>query len=192
MKKLISLLIIVACLLALSGCGIAGTILSAGISIVTSKTNLDYEGEAETFYFGEFTITLTDRFSPQYGDIALFTSYSGTWVEVENHSFMYSNYSEGLTIGEYASIYRERLLAGEIGPANVSDVSDVLTDDGLVYLSFSAGGLLGEKYVVGFYLGTQSLWICSFSQSERNYDVYEPYFFEWASSVRIINSNAEA
>lgn len=194
MKKVIALIILVTCLLAFSGCGIAGTILSAGISAVSSTVSPDYEGEPETFYCAELSITLTDRFwqdydvNPGYG---VFTSLAGTTVAVEKNQFMYSAYSEGLSVGEYAATFRGLLESGEAGFEGVSSIGDVTERDGLVCLGFEVGDVLVTKYIAAFYVGAESLWICYFSQSGSNYDKYEPHFLKWAASVKINNTNAE-
>lgn len=194
MKKIIALVILVTCLIAFSGCGIAGTILGGGISAVSSSVSPDYEGEPETFYFGELSITLTERFwqdydvNPGYG---VFTSLAGTTVAVEKNQFMYSGYSEGLSAVEYAATFRELLESGEAGFEGVSRIGEVAERGGVVYLGFDVGEVIVTKYIAAFYVGADSLWICYFSQSKSNYDKYEPYFLEWAASVKINNTNAE-
>lgn len=193
MKKIAALLVFVLCTLALTGCGLAWNIIDVGISAASNMLNPDYESEPETFYSYELRITLTDRFLPYpEGEMPYaFKTSGGTMLLVEKNIFMYSDYTEGLTLTEYAEILREQISSGEGVFDDVTELSEVKEKDGLVYLTVVNGHFPAMKYLVSLHVGAGALWVCYFEQTEKNYDKYEPYFLEWASSVKISNTNSE-
>ena len=193
MRKLLAILIILSCVIALSGCTVAIWILDAGIGAISRKVNPDYEGEAETFYYDELSITLTDRFEHAGYDAGnpVYLSNNSTAVMLEKHFYMYSDYSEGMSAEEYAAALSEQLLIGTESMPNVTYVSEVYNSNGLVYIICERDDA-GARYLVSVHIGEYAVWFCYFGQAKSRYEDYEPYFIGWASSVKINRANSEA
>lgn len=195
MRKLIALLMIIACLFALCSCNIFGTIGMRVVDEVLTAVYPDYEEEPETFYFAELSITLTESFLPYMNEEngASFVSMTNTTVLVEKHPFLYSPYEEGLTLDEYAAIFRERALGGEIFVyEELHGIGEVESADGVVCLTCEIGYLGSDKCLISFHVGADALWICYFICDEYKFDTYLPHFVGWAASVKISNTETQA
>ena len=191
MKKTVALLILVGCILTMTSC-MPLSIITSVIDTVYAALNPDYEAEDESFSFGKLNITLTAEFYEVWRDdiSAEFNSTSGTYVCIDRHEFMYSDF-EPDDILSMAEKFRERIVSESENDDSVKNISEVANEDGIIFLSYDYSFITTEKYLVCFYKDSVNLWVVYFCCPDTSYDTYLPYFKKWARSVTIDISGTE-
>lgn len=196
MKKIIALLVLVVCLFTLCSCGIAGDIISVTSGVLINKFYRDYEKPLTTVHVGAFSMELPESFygSSDGSGMAMYASLNSTIVMVGKDDFMYTAYPAGETNEEYARIMRERTL--EYVPSDgieIMTVGDVVSIPGSAYYTIEyRDGLYMYKCLISMHADTDALWSCCFVCTSERFDTYQPYFIEWASSVKLNSVNSEA
>ena len=193
MKKILSMVIIFACLLSLCSCGIAGYILEIGSLAIVDNFYRDYEQDPKVFHFEQMSITLTDGFyGESYETMALYSSLNETIVTLEKLELLYLGYENGLSVEEYAELVRLDISHNEFASfVDVTELSEVVSENGIVYFEMYLANSYGVKYLVSVDYSGDSLWLCYFGTYSDKYEEYRPHFLKWAASVEISNANQE-
>ena len=195
MKKIIALLVLVVCMFSLCSCGVAGTIVNVTSNVLINKFYHDYEKPLTTVHVGALSMEIPESFDAfVLDDTAAFVSLNNTWIVVEGVLFMYSSYSAGQTNEEYAALCRDTMITELESVGNiVSDISDIVSiPSGACFSVKVTEGLSSSNTFTSVHSDNDSIWICQFSCVSDRFDIYEPYFIEWASSVKLNSVNSEA
>ena len=194
MKKIIALVLLLACVFALSSCNLAidlvvGTIVEA---------YPDYKYPETKFSHGALEITLTEAFLGDDG-----VGYNGLWLDTANGTtavvtradFLNLDYEPGLSVAEYAEQHKlgmpdNYVEEAEIG-VSIGDFSDVVTRGEYAYYTADVSFVFETRYLFAIFSTASEIYCVEFSGPVYNYEEYEPYYLKWADSVVIDNSNSE-
>lgn len=159
MKKLLSLLLVLATLLALSSCG---------------------EAAPKDFSSNGMTITLTDDFkeNTQQGYTVCYES-SDVAVFVLKESFSLQQNLGELTLDEYAEVVRN--VNSSKSPTEISK-ADGLTS--MEYSFFNENMNQNHKYFCTMFKSSDAFWLVQFVCIEDVYDTHMDSFLNWAKSIK--------
>lgn len=139
-----------------------------------------YEGALKKFTVEELTVTLTDEFMKMSvfaeGYTAAFGAPDATLL-ILKETFEDLGIDNSYSSEDYAWAVHDGY--------STDTITDVYTEDGLVYFEFSATAEEGNvyKYFAVCYKSTDAFWLLQFATDEPFYDTYRPYFVSWAKSV---------
>lgn len=189
MKRIIAILILVGCVISMTGCGLVGT-------IIYGQINKDYEAEEMVFSYDNLSITLTDAFygtEDEYG--YLLTSDAGTAINITKFDYVYSEISPELSLCEQVESVRAGFVVDEEDEESFSlfyNVSEVIEEDGLVYFTADMFLLVEMRSMIFFYSDKDALWMVDFCGFGFYYETYKPHYLKWAGSVDLRDIHTQA
>jgi hypothetical protein len=166
MKKVVSVLLVFAVLLALSSCALIGKV---------------YDKEAAEFSSNGLKITLTEAFSETTVEnyTVCFASKSVLVLGLKE-AFSIQEGLADLTLNEYAALVRQS--NSEKSPTEISK------ENGLTSFEYSFLNTEENKtyrYFTVMYKGSDAFWTVQLACEESAYEEYKPYMIEWAKSVTV-------
>ena len=166
MKKIVSVLLVLAALLALSSCALIGKV---------------YDKAPATFTSNGLTITLTEAFAET--DVENYTVCLASKAVVVlglKEAFSLQEGFEDLTLDEYAVLARQ---------SNASkSPSEISKENGLTsfeYSFFNAEKNQTYKYFTVMLKGSDAFWMVQLACEESVYEEHKPYMIEWAKSIQV-------
>ena len=212
-KKLVALLLIVCCLVALSGCAaitLPITMISTAYNAIYAANNPDYEGDPETFTVGAMSITLTDEFTHlEYEGASEFYSADGTYISAIRYPYASAGLDYGAGKEQCAEwildalvSYDSTLAAGTVSFGEIVSEGEYASFTYKTATGFYSFGTYGPVayygidalgayvYVSTVYATRDGIWNIVYRCAEPEYDFYAPYFAAWAASVSFSDVNS--
>ena len=167
MKRIISLLLVLACVFSFVGCGLLKTVMTK-----------DYDAEAKTFTFREMQITLTESFSvdDESDDEIWYESFNETSVSIDKFERTADDKIAFPTTHDYLEA-----LSLDIEAESISDIYQV---DGVTYMTYDTETLGFEfTYFLTVLFSDDAIWHVHFICDTEDYPTYKEHFIKWAKTI---------
>lgn len=180
MKRIIAIILLLVMVLSLSGCSFVW-------GVVDTLTEKPFNYALKEYRDSGVSIMLPMVFYKSNADedgVSYTSTYGFSSVSVRRESWDVSRYDYGVSKVEYLEAMREMTILDESGA--FSNIGEVHTEGDLSYFSYDTEMVISFRIFSTVLFTEEWIYIILMFTVKDSYDEYEPYFKEWAATVKAI------